>query len=72
MQFVCGQVFGNGPRENSIRGCLQSFYVPGSGYVPLMFPVPGLVPGGDVGNGVDTRYGLGVHAYCLPAGFLNP
>jgi hypothetical protein len=57
------------PRMNSIRGCLQQFYISGYGYIPFATignpNFKSLVP-------VDQRVGFGEHAYCLPEGFFNP
>ena len=38
LAFLCSKVFPNGPVSNQIRGCLQSFYTPGSGYAPDPYP----------------------------------
>jgi RHS repeat-associated protein len=41
---LCSKVFPNGPVSNQIRGCLQSMYIPGSGYINPPNPLPG-IPG---------------------------
>ncbi len=70
---VCN-LAGNSPQANSIRGCLQQFYVPSSGYFPLLSMMPTVAPVPNLSflEGLDTRVGFGEHAYCLPEGFLNP
>jgi RHS repeat-associated protein len=69
---ICGG-FGEGPRMDSIRGCLQTFYNPNysqkaGGYENH----PGLhgthYPWGDLNGSV----GIAAHAYCVPEGSLNP
>jgi hypothetical protein len=37
---LCSKVFPNGSVSNQIRGCLQSFYAPGSGYAPIPVILP--------------------------------
>ncbi len=44
---LCSKFFPNGNWSNKMRGCLQSKYVPGSGYLPIPFPVT--IPNGDAG-----------------------
>jgi RHS repeat-associated protein len=67
LQGVCTSA-GNGPRADSIRGCLQQFWM-GGGYFPMVF-LP-TVPGGGLISLVDKNYGVGAHAYCLPMGFIH-
>lgn len=60
---VC-QAFPNDPKSNQIRGCLQSLYNPGSGYVPI----PVIIPPGSPGGGTDLNSllpGTGAHLGCF-------
>jgi hypothetical protein len=62
LSMIC-QAFPNGPKSNQMRGCLQSLYTPGSGYLPL----PTLVPTGP-GSFFDVNSvipGTGAHLTCL-------
>jgi hypothetical protein len=70
---VCGSA-GNSPQANSIRGCLQQFYFPGSGYLPLLSTTPAVAPSPNLNflEGLDQQVGFDEDAYCLPEGFLNP
>jgi RHS repeat-associated protein len=59
---IC-QAFPNDPKSNQIRGCLQSLYNPGSGYVPIPVIVP-TTPGSFVDvNGILP--GTGAHLGCF-------
>jgi hypothetical protein len=59
---IC-QAFPNGPKSNQIRGCLQSLYNPGSGYVPIPVIVQ-TTPGSFVDvNGILP--GTGAHLGCF-------
>ncbi|MGD0446614.1 MAG: RHS repeat-associated core domain-containing protein, partial [Edaphobacter sp.] len=64
LAFLCSKVFPNGPVSNQIRGCLQSLYNPGSGYVPI----PVIIPPGSPGGGTDLNSllpGTGAHLGCF-------
>jgi hypothetical protein len=64
LAFLCSNVFPNGPVSNQIRGCLQSLYNPGSGYVPI----PVIIPPGSPGGGTDLNSllpGTGAHLGCF-------
>jgi RHS repeat-associated protein len=59
---IC-QAFPNDPKSNQIRGCLQSLYNPGSGYVPIPVIVQ-TTPGSFVDvNGILP--GTGAHLGCF-------
>jgi len=49
---LCSKVFPNDPVSNQIRGCLQSQYIPGSGYINPPSPLPGIP-------------GVGAHLMCF-------
>ena len=65
LSTIC-QGFPNNPVSNQIRGCLQSLYSPGSGYIPIpiiIIPSTVLGPGG---ADLDSLLpGTGAHLLCF-------
>ena len=62
---LCSKVFPNGPVSNQIRGCLQSQYNSGHGYLPVPVIIP--APSGTT-NLDDVIPGTGAHLACFANG----
>ena len=63
LYFVCSRA-GNSQTAESMRGCLQAFYVPGRGYVYIPIPAPEV---SDPNAYLDNEFGafLEIHVACL-------
>jgi hypothetical protein len=69
--MLCADVFPNGAWSDSMRGCLQSLFDPGAGYlrIPVIFP-PGNPLGGTDLNSLIP--GMGAHLACAAATIGSP